>query len=72
MSRVLVIGDLHAPVTRKHYLRFCKDQYKKLEEYHGIKLKDKNLTYLRNCVYPPLGLHILNESRRDAYKELFR
>lgn len=29
MSRVLVIGDLHAPVTRKHYLRFCKDVYKK-------------------------------------------
>ncbi|KKN48381.1 hypothetical protein LCGC14_0653280 [marine sediment metagenome] len=31
MSRVLVIGDLHAPVTRKHYLRFCKNQYKKFK-----------------------------------------
>lgn len=58
--------------ARKTTRRSSKDHYKKLEEYHGIKLKDKNLTYLRNCVYPPLGLHILNESRRDAYKELFR
>lgn len=31
MSRVLVIGDLHAPVERKHYLRFCKAQYKKFK-----------------------------------------
>lgn len=31
MSKVLVIGDLHAPVTRKHYLRFCKDQHKKFK-----------------------------------------
>lgn len=30
-SRVLVVGDLHAPVTRKHYLRFCKAQYKKFD-----------------------------------------
>ena len=31
MSRVLVIPDLHAPVTRKHSLRFCKNQYKKFK-----------------------------------------
>jgi len=37
-----------------------------LEEYHGFKLpeniKGKRLL-LRNCVYPPLGLHILNCSK---------
>ena len=27
-SRVLVIGDLHAPFIRKGYLEFCKDVYK--------------------------------------------
>lgn len=27
---------------------------------------------LRNVVYPPLGLHILNESKRDIQPELFR
>ncbi len=31
MSRVLVIPDLHAPVTRRHALRFCKDQHKKFK-----------------------------------------
>ncbi len=29
MSRVLVIGDLHLPYSRKGYLRFCQDTYKK-------------------------------------------
>ena len=28
-SRVLVIGDVHAPFERKDYLQFCKDTYKK-------------------------------------------
>lgn len=36
---------------------------KNLEDFHGIKLpniiRNKRLL-LRNCVYPPLGLHILN------------
>jgi len=37
-----------------------------LQKHHGIdltsyKLKDKR-QILRNCVYPPLGLHILNEA----------
>lgn len=27
---------------------------------------------LRNCVNPYLGLHILNESKREVYKELFK
>jgi len=29
MNRVLCIGDLHAPCTRKGYMQFCKDTYKK-------------------------------------------
>lgn len=28
MSRVLVIGDIHEPVSRKGYMQFCKDLYK--------------------------------------------
>ena len=27
MSKVLAIADIHEPVSRKHYLRFCKDLY---------------------------------------------
>ncbi|MBE3139908.1 MAG: metallophosphoesterase [Thermoplasmata archaeon] len=29
MSRVLAIGDIHEPVSRRGYLQFCKDLYKK-------------------------------------------
>ncbi len=29
MSRVLAIGDVHEPVSRAGYLKFCKDTYKK-------------------------------------------
>lgn len=29
MSRILVIGDLHEPVSRKGYLQFCKDMRRK-------------------------------------------
>ena len=28
MSRVLVVGDVHEPVARLGYMRFCKDLYK--------------------------------------------
>lgn len=28
-SRVLVIGDIHLPFSRKGYLEFCKEQYRK-------------------------------------------
>ena len=52
-----------------------KDYDRALEKYHGFTLpkefKQKRLA-LRNCVYPPLGLHILNESQRDIQPELFR
>ncbi len=27
MSKVLCIGDIHEPVSRKHYLEFCQDLY---------------------------------------------
>ena len=38
--------------------------------------KEYNRTFkmqiLRNCVRPELGLHILNESKRDIQPDLFR
>lgn len=46
-----------------------------LSKFHGIYLNKKTgdlRKMLRNCVYPPLGLHILNESKRDIHPELFR
>jgi DNA (cytosine-5)-methyltransferase 1 len=39
-----------------------------LDNYVGI---DKKLA-LRNCVEPELGLHILNESKKELYKDLFK
>ncbi len=47
MSRVLCIGDIHEPVCRKNYLRFCQDLYKEwdcdtvvflgdIADWHGI------------------------------------
>ena len=30
-NKVLVIGDIHAPFTRKDYLQFCIDTYNKYE-----------------------------------------
>jgi len=52
--------------------RPSKDNYKALEEYHGIKLRKRNLLLLRNCVYPPLALHILNESKKEQQVSLFK
>ncbi len=51
---------------------------KHLEKLHGIKIdsyglgRKLNETILRNCVSSHLGLHILNESKRDIQPELFR
>ena len=48
---------------------------KRLQEKHGLKLDKYKLdkrTALRNCVSPRVGLHILNESKRDIQPELFR
>ena len=41
---------------------FNLDKYSRIDKRHC----------LRNCVLPELGLHILNESKREVYKELFR
>jgi len=43
---------------------------KRLMEIKGLSCDNK--TYLRNCTEPELGLHILNESKRDIQPELFR
>jgi DNA (cytosine-5)-methyltransferase 1 len=51
--------------TRGH----MKDN-KTLSAIKGFDINDK--TMLRNCTEPELGLHILNESKRDIYPELFR
>lgn len=52
-----------------------EEDVKELEEYHNIKLpvdtKNQRLL-LRNCVYPPLGLHILNESKSNYQQTLFK
>ena len=37
---------------------------------YKLSKKDRR-TYLRNCVEPELGLHILKESQREEYSELF-
>ena len=40
-----------------------------LEAHHGLSISQTNLKekrqILRNCVYPPLGLHILNEAIKN-------
>lgn len=50
-------------------------QIKHLQERHGIILPENapdKRRILRNCVTPELGLHILNESKRDIQGDLFR
>jgi len=49
---------------------------KKRSEKLGVdlstyKIAERKDMILRNCVNPYLGLHILNESKKDVYKELF-
>lgn len=51
-------------------------QVPELTDLHGInlmnmKLKNKRQV-LRNCVLPRIGLHILNESKKNIYQELFK
>ena len=56
---------------REHYGGREKLTNKKgfnIEKYSGIN----KTQVLRNCVVPELGLHILNESKRDIQPELFR
>jgi len=50
-------------------------QIERLEKRHGFNLSKYNIdkrTALRNCVTPELGLHILNESKREVYFDLFK
>lgn len=48
-----------------------KDNIKSLQDFTGFRGITDKLS-LRNCVEPELGLHILNESKRDIQPELFR
>ena len=56
--------------TRKNQ----KEDVSELENYHDIELPtnapNKRLL-LRNCVYPPLGLHILNKSQKETQSTFF-
>jgi len=45
-------------------------EFLKLHDLKDFKLPNKRQV-LRNCVLPKLGLHILNESKRNMYPELF-
>jgi len=46
-----------------------KGEYLKLlQDFHGFDIDDVEL--LRNCVYPPLGLHILNCARGATQQKL--
>lgn len=57
--------------TRGHHNRINEAQERKgfnLSNYRGID-KEK---ILRNCVEPELGLHILEESKKGLYQELFK
>jgi len=65
---------------RNYKTRFTPNQgFSSLQKAYGIDLKKYNLPYgqdnrifIRNMVEPELGLHILNESKRDIQPELFR
>jgi len=70
--------DLNISVTncRSSTRRECRESVKILEEYLGFdlskyKIQDKQKA-LANCVNPYLGLHILNESKKGLYQELFK
>ena len=56
--------------SREHYGGIEKLQEKKQFDLSQYKNIDKIKT-LRNCVEPAVGLHILNESQRNIYSELF-
>lgn len=47
-----------------------------LQKYHGFNLSKYKISdkrrLLANCIYPELGLHILQESQRDIQGDLFR
>lgn len=58
---------LNCPNERSQHLRQPADHnLKSLQEYHGFNIEKYDISgykkrkILRNCVYPPLGLHVLN------------
>ena len=57
--------------SRRHY-----DSLDKLGELKGFNIDkykiDNKRKILRNCVVPAVGLHILNESKRDIQGDLFK
>ena len=55
--------------TRESTRRSKQEHLKSLQEYHGIDTD--NLQALKNCVYPPLGQHILNCARGNTQQPLF-
>ena len=59
------------PVNSQHF-----DDLESLYKIKGFRLDNYSLDnkrqVMRNCVIPELGLHILNESKRDIQPELFR
>lgn len=57
---------------RKAIIR--ETQIPELIDLHGLKDFDlpNKRQVLRNCVLPKIGLHILNESKRDIQPQLFR
>jgi DNA (cytosine-5)-methyltransferase 1 len=61
-----ITGGKHK-TTKEHNEKLQKLLGISLDKYKGI---DKR-TLLRNCVLPELGLHILNESKRNIQPELF-
>ena len=61
--------------TRASTRRKPEEVIKALQGFIGFDLSKYKITdkrkLLANCVYPPLGLHILNESKRNIQPELF-
>lgn len=63
-------------ITRNIRGEECHHRIKQfIEEYEmdlsGYDVKDKR-KLIKNCVEPPVGLHILNESKRNVQPELFK
>jgi DNA (cytosine-5)-methyltransferase 1 len=67
-------------ISRKDFpTRFTPNQgFKSLQKAYGVNLDKFNLppdkdnrVIIRNMVEPELGLHILNESKKNVYSELF-
>ena len=66
---LITSGKYKREINEEKQIKRLSERYKfNLENYPDIDKK----TILRNCVLPELGLHILNESKRDVQPDLFR